>query len=162
MRWRVAAPLVSLLVAGCGTAYNSHNEAIGTLRLSAGHSSCASSRLANVLDQARVLDVIPDTRDCEGGEAGMRGEAGCVVPVTTVRLRAPNAVTSASMRHDGWIQAGTPMRIEKTLSGGYAVYLPDADIVDQLDPGACNVFERRVRAGLSAHMAYAAALRQTH
>ncbi|MFD1043216.1 hypothetical protein ACFQ2N_12755 [Pseudoxanthomonas kaohsiungensis] len=114
-----------------------------------------------VLDHARVLDVLPDTRPCEQGEPGIRTTSGCFVPVTTVRLRAPNTVTDASMREDGWIQSGTPMRIEKTLSGGYAVYLPDTDIVDHLDPGACNVFERRVRTGLATHLQYATALRQS-
>ena len=155
-----------LALAGCSSSYDSHNDLIGKLVKSEGHSQCVTVHLKPLLDAARVMEVIPNTRDCDAPElarATATGQIlrGCPRPVTTVYFgRLSNPALTDSLDQDGWLQGGVPTRIARTATGGYAAFLPQQSAVESLSPGDCNVFDRRIRAGLASHLAYAASLRQ--
>lgn len=154
-----------IFLAGCNSTYESYDDLVGKLALSDGHSQCVSSNLAPLLNGARVVEVIPQSRDCTPTEKATSAISGstqtCPRPVTAVHFeRLSNKALTDSLDQDGWVTDLGPTRIAKNTQGGFSVFLPKQDVTDVLDAGECNLFERRIRSGLATHLAYAAALKE--
>lgn len=164
MKKILLAPLLMTLSA-CGSTYVSNDDLVGNLSLSDGHSQCISTRLKALLDTARVVEVIPRSRKCSAIEEAKSAVSGstysCPRPETSVHFgRLSNTALTDSLEQDGWVSDKGPTRIARTVKGDYAVFLPRSEAIRSLPDGQCNVFERKVRAGLATHLAYAAALKE--
>ncbi len=145
-----------LLLAGCQRA----GDMVPVLDLSEGHSRCATERLGDILNRARVVEVIPSQQDCsarEMGEGALGLLSSCPKAVTTVHFRRQaNPERTDAIDQPGWISAdGTPIRIARTPEGTFAVFLPRALRLPALEHVQCDAFEASVRASLAAHFVYA-------
>ncbi|MBD1532462.1 hypothetical protein P2A78_18615 [Xanthomonas perforans] len=163
MKKIILAPMLFILSA-CGSTSVTNDDLVGRLALSEGHSECISTRLKAALDAARVVEVIPRLHNCTVIERAKSILATstyqCQSQETSVHFeRLYNRTLTDSLDQVGWISDSGPTRIARTVKGDYAVFLPGNAGAKKLPENQCDLFELKVRAGLSTHIAYTAAVK---
>lgn len=160
MRKQALIPAI-LALSGCSSPSVEIEGLSAKLVLSDGHSQCVSQRVKTQLDAARIVEVIPGTRNCTATEAAMSVLPGssvtCPQSVTAVHFRRlAEPARTDSILQDGWLGATSPTRIAKTTNGDFAVFVAKGNTVRTMAAAECGLFEERVRAGLALHFQYAA------
>ncbi|MCC8620505.1 hypothetical protein [Xanthomonas vesicatoria] len=153
-----------LILSACGSNNATNDDLVSKLALSEGHSQCVTTRLKAVLDAARVVEVIPRLHRCTIFEKAKSivetSSYQCKNRETSVHFeRLYNRQLTDSLEQSGWISDSGPTRIARTVSGDYAVFLTKNAGAKTLPGSQCDLFELRVRAGLSMHIAYTEAVK---
>ncbi|WP_267122768.1 hypothetical protein [Xanthomonas sacchari] len=153
-------PLLVLLVLLSITGCQPTGDLVLSLELSEGHGKCATERMKDALDRARVVEIIPSRRSCSAGELtsdALNLLSHCPQAVTTIHFqRKANPQRTDAISQPGWIVDGTPTRIARTSGGDFAVFLPAGSRALHLANDKCDAFAAALRSGMVTHMAYAA------